>query len=368
MTATESGGLRRGGPYRKVAAAVLVVAVLAAGYLLAWPVPIEPTVWHVPPAPPYEGPYAPNTALAGLERIGEGLGTGPEAVIADGQGRLYAGYDDGRILRFDPETWEAETFADTGGRPLGMAFDYRGDLIVADAIKGLIAVSPDGTVTILSQEADGRPFKFTDDVDIADNGLMYFSDASDKFGPEDYVADLVEHRPNGRLLVYNPLDETTRTVIDQLYFANGVAVDPDQEFVLLTETGKYRVLRYWLVGERRGEFEVWLDNLPGYPDNITAGSDGIFWLALAAPRDPKLDRLMARPFLRKIVLRLPEFLRPMPQKYGHVLGLDREGGIVHSLQDPTGQYAPITSAYEHDGHLYLGSIEMDAIGRVPRPK
>jgi len=349
----------------------LVMALIALGllflYLVAWPVSIAPTAWQPPLAPELDGPFAPNTALATTEKLGKGLGIGPEAVVFDSQGRLYTGYEGGKILRFDLEAGTHELFCNTEGRPLGMAFDGRGDLIVADAIKGLVAISPAGKMTVLSEEANGRRFKFTDDLDIADNGLIYFSDASDKFGPKDFLADLIEHRPNGRLLVYNPLDETTRVIVDQLYFANGVAVDPDQEFVLVTETGKFRVLRYWLVGERQGEVEVFMDNLPGYPDNITAGSEGVFWLALAYPRDPDLDWLMGKPFLRKVFMRLPSFLHPMPEKYSFVLGVDRDGAIVHNLQDPTGQYAPITSALEHEGKLYFGSIEMDAIGSIARP-
>lgn len=353
---------------RKWVLGILAPLLLVAVYLLFWPTPIDPVVWHPPPAPALEGVYAPNTVLSMVEFIGEGVGPKPEDVAIDLEGRIYGGYEDGRIMRF-PAGGEGapEVFADTGGRPLGLHFDHRGDLIVADAIKGLLAITPDGAIHVLSTEARGVPFKFTDDVDVAANGTIYFSDASHKFGPEDYLADLIEHRPNGRLLAYNPFDERTELVMDNLYFANGVAVDPHQEFVLVVETGAYRVMRYWLLGPKAGEAEIFIDNLPGYPDGVSAGSDGIFWVPLAYPRDPQLDALMSRPFLRNVVMRLPAFVQPMPPRYGFVLGLNRDGEVIHNLQDPTGRYAPITSVEEHDGYLYLGSIEMHAIGRIPKP-
>ena len=67
-------------------------------------------------------------------------------------------------------------------------------------------------------------------------------------------------------------------------------------------------------------------------------------------------------------MRLPPFLRPKGERHAFVLGLDLEGNIVANLQDPSRRcYAPITSAREFDGFLYLGSLERDALGRIPIP-
>ena len=157
-------------------------------------------------------------------------------------------------------------------------------------------------------------------------------------------------------------------MLDKLYFANGVAVSPDQFFVLVVETGKYQVRRYWLTGPRQGESEIFIDNLPGFPDGISCNGEDIFWLALVSPRKPDVDAIMLpRPFLRKIIMRLPEALLPAAGNYGFVLGLDMDGRVVHNLQDPSASYAQITSVQEHEGMLYLGSIVEDAIGRLPVP-
>jgi len=345
---------------------VTCLSLLIFAYLIFWPVPITPGVWTPEPAPALEGKFAPNDKLAALERMGEGDGTAPEDIALDTEGRIYGGMLDGRILRWDAKGKTPETFADTGGRPLGLHFDKAGHLIVADAVKGLLRVAPDGTIETLATETGGLPFGFTDDVEIAEDGVIYFSDASWKFPFTQWMEDLMEHQPNGRLLSFDPKTKECKLLLDGLYFANGVAVDHDQQFVLVVETGKYRVTRYWLKGEKAGTSDVFADNLPGFPDGVSAGSGGVFWLAIASPRDPMLDALMAHPFLRKIALRMPKFLQPSAQHYGMVLGLDKEGNLVENLQDPNGKYAPITSAQEHDGHLYFGSIEEEAFARMKR--
>jgi len=212
------------------------------------------------------------------------------------------------------------------------------------------------------------PFGFTDDVDVAKDGTIYFTDATWKFHAPNYMADLMECRGNGRFLAYDPKTKTTRALIDELYFANGVAIAPDQSFVLVNETWKYRVLRYWLSGDKKGTWDVFIDNLPGYPDNISLNGNGTFWLALANPRNPQADALAPHPFLRKVVWRLPSFAMPQAVRYSFVLGLNRDGNVTHNLQGPLGKLAPVTSVNEFGEYLYLGSVEDNAIGRVPLPE
>jgi sugar lactone lactonase YvrE len=353
---------------RKILLSFLLLLGALLLYLLLWPVPIDPEAWTPPQAPKLEGVYAVNTLLGGVERLPAGTGHKPEGVAIDREGRIYAGMEDGQVVRWRADGGGPELFATTGGRPLGMDFDRQGNLIIADANKGLLAINPQGAVTILSTEAEGVAFRCPNDLDIAADGTIYFTDASSKFPLSVYKHDLFEHRPNGRLLAYEPETRRTRVVLDKIYFANGVAVSPDQTFVLVVETGLYRVLRVWLAGERKGKSEIFIDNLPGFPDNISSNGNDKFWLALVTPRNPLLDKMLPRPFLRKVVLRLPEFLQPAPERYGFVLGLNRDGQVVANLQDPTGKaYAVISNVLEYQGKLYLGSIGEDAVGRINIP-
>jgi len=226
----------------------------------------------------------------------------------------------------------------------------------------------DGSFKVLVNEHGGVPFKFTDDLDIADDGTIYFSDASSVYPQSAYLEDLFEHRPHGRLLAHDPSTGETRQLLDGLYFANGVALAPDESFVLVNETWKYRIQRYWLTGPKAGSAEIFAENLPGFPDGVSLGSDGRFWVAMFNPRNPQLDKMLPSPFLRKVVWRLPHWMRPKAVHYGLVICLDLDGKPVMSLHDrsPTA-YAPVTSVQEHKGFLYLGSLEARGFARIPVP-
>jgi sugar lactone lactonase YvrE len=355
-------------PVRRFLLFLIVLVAIVLLYLLLWPVPISPQAWTPPPAPPLSGEYQQNSLLSGTERLSLGSGYAPEDVALDSENRIYAGFDDGRIIRLQADGKRPEVFSNTHGRPLGLVFDPSGNLIVADAIKGLLSIGRDGSLTVLTTEAEGVPFACPNDLDVAADGTIYFTDASYKFPLTNYKADLLEHRGNGRLLVYDPRTKTTRTLMRDLCFANGVAVSPDQSFLLVVETSSYRVHRVWLAGPRQGQSEVFIDNLPGFPDGISSNGRDRFWLALVSPRDKVLDKLLPHLFLRKAVLRLPQFLQPAPKRYGFVLGLDLNGKVVANLQDGSPQcYAQIANAIERQGSLYFGSIGESTVGRYRLP-
>jgi len=348
---------------KKIAIGVLTVLGAAALYLCLWPVPIDPAAWTPPKAPETRD----NGRLRGVKRLATTV-HGPEATAIGPDGKLYAGASDGTVMRVDLERGTAEAFANTGGRPLGMKFDAAGTLIVADARKGLLSIDPRGSVSVLAHEHAGAPLRFVDDLAIAADGRIYFSDASSRFGYGEHLFDVLEHRPNGRVFVYDPSSKTLRVLIRDLYFPNGVALSPDGAFLVVNETWKYRVLRHWLTGPQAGKTETWIDNLPGLPDNVTAAPSGGYWVALYTPRNAQLDSMLPRPFLRKLSLRLPAAIRPKPAHHAYVLKLDSEGKIALDLQDASaGAYAPVTSVTEHAGMLYLGSLEADGIGVLAAP-
>ncbi|MDQ1446764.1 MAG: hypothetical protein QOI20_3228 [Acidimicrobiaceae bacterium] len=350
---------------RFILRALLVIIVLLIAYLVAWPVPINPVAWSPPPAPELTGIYAQNSELSQIERLHVDS-FAPEDVAIDSQDRIYTGAEDGRIFRFQSDGTRPEVFANTKGRPLGLKFDHDGNLIVGDAMKGLLSINRDGNISELATQAEGVPFRCTNDLDIATDGTIYFTDASSKFPLTELKADLLEHQPNGRFLTFDPKTKQTRVLLKDLYFANGVALSPDQSFVLVNDTGGYRVRRFWLTGPKAGQADVFIDNLPGFPDGISSNGRDTFWLALVNRRDSALDKLMPYPFLRKVVMRLPNFLQPNIKRYAFVLALDRNGKVVRNMQDPSPQcFAQIANVVEHKGMLYFGSIGERAIGRMP---
>ena len=342
---------------------LLVLFVISGGFLLVES-PIDSVAWKAPEALPMVGKLAPNDHLEKAELLAQGEVYGPEDTTVDANGVLYTGTQDGWIVRVWPDG-RVEKWLETGGRPLGMVFDHQGNLIVADAWKGLLSISPDSTITLLTLEAEGQPFGFTDDVDIAPDGRIYFTDASSRFHQPDYMLDLLEFRPHGRLLRYDPASGETEVLLRDLYFANGVAVSPGGDYLLVNETWKYRITRYWISGPRAGTSEVFADNLPGLPDNLAVDGQGRYWVAFPAPRDPQIDTLHTRPWLKDQLVKLPESFRPKPKEYGLVVAFNDRGQMLVSLQDTDGSHLQeITSVNPHDGVLYFGSLHNDRIGRM----
>lgn len=342
----------------------LLIFLTLGGFLLS-PSPVDSKAWDAPSPPPLAGDIAPNERLEQAELLALGQVNGPEDTAVDQLGRLYTGTEDGRIVRIGPDG-RSETWVETGGRPLGMVFDPQGNLVVADSERGLLSINPQGRISLLTREAKGLPFGFTDDVGIAPDGRLYFSDASARFGFHDYRLDLLEMRPHGRLLRYSPDTGRTEVLLDGLHFANGVVVAPDGSYVLVSETWKYRILKYHLRGPKSGQADIFADNLPGFPDNLAVDRQGRYWVAFPYLRDDTLDALHRRAWLKNQVAKLPDSMQPQPPPYGLVVALDDEGNVITSLHDTDGAHLrEITSVNPHGDYLYFGSLHTDRIGRLP---
>ena len=365
-------------------------AVLAAaGYLAAWPVPIQPVAWSAPAAPGYQGVHAPNLRLAQLNIIDLKGEVGPEHVAFGKDGKLYTTVLSGNILRMNADGSGLEVFANTGGRVLGFDFDAAGHLIAADAVKGLLSIAPDGQVTVLADKVGGNdPILYADAVVVAQNGKMYLSDASTRFAPKDWggtfeasVLDILEQASTGRVIEYDPTTRATRVVARGISFANGVALSQDEKHLFVNETGKYRVWKIAVdandldIGQLNGrtssqpgpQARVLLDNLPGYPDNLMRGQGGKVWLGFAKPRGAAIDNMSGKPWLRSLTLRLPRALWPIPQPYGHVIAFTDEGKVVADLQDPSGAYPETTAITETADRLYVQSLHAHGLGWLPKP-
>jgi len=347
-------------------AAALLVGVIA--YLGLWPVPIEPVAWLPPASDTLRGSFARTQDFDGLDYRADALGPGPEDIAQGPDGWYYAGLQDGRIVRFRPGGGLPQEFANTGGRPLGMQFDGDGRLIVADAFKGLLAVAPDATLRVLTDSVDGVRLMYPDDLDIADDGTVWFTNASQRDHDHQWILDFWEGQATGQLLSWDPRTGATTIRLEGLRFANGVALGPDDTYVLVNETMARRIVRLWLKGPKAGSHELFADGLPGHPDNLSYDGSGLFWVALPSRRSALFDWLAPRPFLRKVLLRLPaSWIDVRPPPLGWVVAIDEDGNARHDLRDESGRYTDITSVNEFDGRLYLGSIKMSSAASLDLP-
>jgi len=366
---------------RRLMAFAFAAVLLLVAYLLAWPVPIEPVKWNAPAFAGYTGAHARNERLANLQLATVAPEVGPEHIAFGYDGKLYTGVLSGAILRMNPDGSGLETLANTGGRPLGLDFDASGRLVIADAMRGLLALEPDGRIVVLTDRVGDDPIRYADAVKVATDGKMLLTDASQRLSPQEYgtfdaaLFDILEHSCTGRVLEFDPAAGTTRVVARGLCFPNGVALTADEQSLIVAETGTYRILKIarasqdidagQVLRERGAGVTVLLDSLPGFPDNVTRGADGRYWTGFTKPRSDAVDDMSGKPWLRALTLRLPRVLWPVPPAYGHVIAFDEAGRVLLDLQDPAGKLPETSGATEHKGRLYVQSLHASALGIVP---
>lgn len=325
---------------------------------------IDPVVWQPPVLS--RSDRRPRGSLPPLT-VFNLHGCGPEDVVVDEDGQLFTGVEGGRILRIAPDGLRIDTVADTGGRPLGIELYPDGRLLVCDNHRGLLAVDPvHGSVeTLVARGA--HDLRFCNNAAVAADGTVFFSDSTQRVDVEHWKADLLEHAGTGRLLRRNP-DGEVDVLLDRLHFANGVALAPDESFLVVAQTGLYRLDRLWLTGERAGSREVFADNLPGFPDNMSTGSDGLLWVALANPRNQLLDRVSPwHPGLRRLIWALPEILQPQARKTIWVRALDLTGAVVHEFYGTGTEFFMSTGVRERAGTVYLGSLRAGTVATLTVP-
>jgi sugar lactone lactonase YvrE len=358
---------------RSILFAILLIGIAALLVLVFLiPSPIVSVSWTPLPGPAWTGPLAINHELTSSEFLGQEQLHQPESVNLDDKGRLYAGCSDGNIYRLTLDTVgkviTIETFARVKGYPLALHFDKDGNLISAVKGIGLMSFDAAGNATLLTNKVNDTPITYANDLDITSDGIIYFTDSSIKFD-RGWPYDVLEGRPHGRFLSYEPNTKTTRLIKDDLYFANGVKLAPDENFVLVGETARYRIARYWLKGPKAGTWDYFTENLPSLVDNIRSDDQGNYYVA-GNRRLAPLDNLLPFPFIKNQLAKIPfNILSGFPtwknNRFGLILVLDKDGILIRSLQDPTGRVYGTSTALPYKGYLYIGSLFGDGIARYP---
>ncbi|XP_074644473.1 adipocyte plasma membrane-associated protein-like [Tubulanus polymorphus] len=373
----------------------VVVAVLSIWiYLIPSPLDPRPHVFEKPPT--LVGALEANTVLENVVKAFEGKIIGPESFAGDNEGNLYTGTWDGKIWKISTDGF-ASVLARTGidhpdcgrsydleplcGRVKGMKVDKNGDLFAVDCYKGLFKIHlPSGEIENILAEGngvDGKSFTFLNSLDISDDGIVYFSESSSKWTRRDAKLEVIETNNFGRILAYDPVKNSSWTVADELYMANGIALSPDNSFLLINEMNRNRITRLYLKGPKTGMREIFLDNVPGYPDNIKLTPHGTYYIGLLVTRfssttglkkytRPFLDLIAPYPAIKRFIAKVtPMFVyNVFLPAHSYFIEVDSNGNIINSFHDPSGLVIKggMTEAFLYNGKVYLGHHETPFIG------
>lgn len=356
--------------------AFLFLPLLVVVFLLESP--IQPDVFSLNEPPLMTGCYEPNLKLRQAERLFEDRLIGPESLANIGD-VLYTGTADGKIVKIEGRSTHvlatlgkppcgSREYEHTCGRPLGIRVGPNGTLLVTDAYLGLFEVNPvTGEVKSLVSTGKmiaGRRLGFVNDLDVTQDGKkVYFTDSSSRWQRRDFMHLIMEATADGRVLEYDIETKEVTVMMENLRFPNGIQLFPDEESVLVAETTMARIRRVHVSGLNKGGMDTFIDNLPGFPDNIRRSSSGGYWVAMSAVRPnpgfSMLDFLSQRPWLKKLIFKLfsQDTLLKFVPRYSLVVELQDGGTCVRSFHDPHGMVAAyISEAHEYNGHLYLGSF------------
>lgn len=293
---------------------------------------------------------------------------GAEDVVVTEDGDVVTGTEDGSVFRISADGSRVQRVGRTGGRPLGIELLPDGRLLVCDPHRGLLALHPGtGEVETILDEIGGERIVVCNNAAVASDGTIYFSDSSRVHPLERWRADMIEDTCSGRLIRLRPRDgggwSRPEVLVSGLRFANGVALAADESFVGVAESRGRTVVRRWLAGPRRGQVDHLVTDLPGYPDNIARGSDGLIWVALCGPTMTVLESVLPRlpRGLRVLAGKLPESVHPKEKRTVHVMAFDDDGRLVHDCELRPDGFHFVTGVREHQGRVWLGSLHNAAV-------
>jgi sugar lactone lactonase YvrE len=322
--------------------------------------PIDPVRWTPPPVDPL--PQFPAAELTVVAVPGDA----PEDVVVDGDGSIWTGVDDGKIVQIAPDTGQTTVVGEIEGRPLGLHVARDGRLLVCSSPGGLLALDPaTGAVETLVAEVDGRRLQFCSNVTELPDGTIYFTESTSAFTYEHFLGPIFEARNRGSVFRRDP-DGTVLTVVPGLYFANGITPMADGSALVFAETQARRLSKYWLTGDKAGTVTPLAVNLPGSPDNLSTGADGRIWCAMVSPTNAVAEMMpKTPPALRKLLWRLPDRLQPKIKPVVWAVAFNPDTGRpVAGVRTEHPRFGMVTGLVEAGDKLWMGSIGFPAVAHV----
>jgi hypothetical protein len=212
-----------------------------------------------------------------------------------------------------------------------------------------------------------RPLIVCDNLDVSEDGRrIYFTEPFDytDASVDDALDEAIALAPNGRLWRHDLDTGATRLIAEGHHFINGVLHDlhpgaPREQSVLVTQTSRFRLTRFYVAGPKAGRAEVVLDGLTGMDDGMDRDEEGRIWLSMFAHRSRLLTFVHEHAWTKPLFMRLPaRLLLALPQRTGVVVVSPDGRTPLYAAMYRGDALASIASSIPTRAGIYLANEEL----------
>jgi gluconolactonase len=286
-----------------------------------------------------------KVAIENVEIFGTGV-IHSEGVVVDRDGNVWGGGRNGKVYKVSPDgvVQEVVQLPDRA-IPNGVTLDRAGNFVYCDLRhKAVMRCAPDGKVSMIADRAGDLPLSIPNFCSYDAEGNLYVSNSSSQPGSKVFE-EFANPAPNGAFVRIRP-DGRGEIAATGIYFANGTAIDPNEDAVYVLESSRNDCVRIQIKKDGTfGKPEIYAKGFPALPDGMAFDVERNLYITLpGTPKDGKLAPI------------------------NKVLRVDTNGNWEELIDDPTGSRLsfPTNCAFGGPGlqDLFLANLEGDHFNRV----
>ena len=194
---------------------------------------------------------------------------------------LWSDIPNDRMLRWSEETGQVSVFRQPAHNSNGNTRDRQGRLVTCEhGSRRVTRTEHDGRVTVLLDRFDGRRLNAPNDVVVASDGAVWFTDPG--YGIlMNYEGERSEFELPRNVYRLDPATGAATVVAGDFDRPNGLCFSPDEALLYIVDTGEPHHIRVFdvLEGRRLANGRVFADMRPGNADGIRTDRDGNLWAA-----------------------------------------------------------------------------------------
>ena len=221
------------------------------------------------------------------------FGTGvlrAEGVVIDREGNAWGGGRNGKVYKVSPAGVVHEvTQLPDRAIPNGVTLDRAGNFVYCDLRhKAVMRCTPEGKVSMVADRAGDLPLSIPNFASYDAEGNLYVSNSSSQPGNKVFE-EFANPAPNGAVARIRP-DGRGEVVATGIYFANGTAIDPNEDAVYVLESSRHDCVRIAIKKDGTfGKPEIYASGFPAIPDGMAFDVERNLYVTLPGiPKDGKL--------------------------------------------------------------------------------